>query len=171
MLLRCLTRIANARSCRVLYLPCCMAGWQWLSMCTRVCLHCFQIFPQIVRRSDDSFFHWQRFALCVNESTDAAIAKAKCPFGSLVAVELHSSSSCALMVKRSRSLTKELTWINRCSSSLIATLLRASMASLLPEAPGCSKMVVITSSVGLSFLSVPVSCVLVSCEEYATWIP
>ena len=96
--------------------PSCMAAWQWLRTCARVCMHCFMIFPQIVHRSDDSFLYWQRFALCGSESTDAAMAKAKCPSESLVMVELHNSSSFALMGKRSCSFTKELAWVSRRSS-------------------------------------------------------
>ena len=74
-------------------------------------------------------------------------------------MELHSSSSFSLMAKRSRFFAKELTWVVRLSSSILAILLRASAASLLPAALGCSIMVAITSSVGLSFLCVSVSLV------------
>ena len=74
-------------------------------------------------------------------------------------VELHSSSSFSLIAKRSRFFAKELAWVVRLSSSIFAILLQASAASLLPVALGCSNMVVITSSVGLSFLCVRVSLV------------
>ena len=72
-------------------------------------------------------------------------------------MELHSLSSFSLIVKRLCSFAKELAWVVRLSSSIFAILLWASAASLLPVALGCSNMVAITSSVGLSFLCVPVS--------------
>ena len=61
------------------------------------------------------------------------MAKAKCPSENLLIVELHSSSLFALMMKRSRSITTELAWVSRRSSSLVVTLFWAYVASLLPN--------------------------------------
>ena len=96
-----------------------------------------------------------------------AIAKAKWFSGSLVTVELHSSLSFSL--KRSRSFARGLAWMMRLSSSILAILLWAFAASLLPVALGYSIIVVITSSVGLSFLWVLacVLCVLAFCKKMA----
>ena len=91
------------------------------------------------------------------ESTDAAIAKAKWFSGSVVTVELHSSSSSSLVAKRSISFVEELAWATRLSPSSLTSLLQASMVSFLSLAPGYSIMVEITSAVGFSFLQEPLS--------------
>ena len=123
----------------------------------------------MVHRLDDGFPHLQRLELCGRESTDVAIAKAKWFSGSLVTVELHSSLSFSLKRSRSFAPLPFLAWMMRLSSSILAILLWAFAASLLPVALGYSIIVVITSSVGLSFLWVPacVLCVLAFCRKMA----
>ena len=77
---------------------------------------------------------------------EGVIAKAKWFSGSLAIVELHSSSSFSLIAKRSCSFAKELAWVVKISSSVLAILLWASAPSFLPAELGCSIMFAITSS-------------------------
>ena len=86
------------------------------------------------------------------ESTAAPMAKAKQCSESDNAMSLQSLSPFSVIPNRWSSLTEELAWSMNALSSVLATLLRASIASLLLVALGYSCMVAMTSSVGFSFL-------------------
>ena len=124
-------------------------------MC-QLCLFCCPTSLHMGQRSEVNFFHLQRLTLW-GESPQRQHGKDKACSVGVVTESLHSSSPFSLIVKRWLSLARELAW-SRCALLLFPSIiLRVSIASFFLGAFGCSFIVVIISSVGFSFLSVPVS--------------